>query len=132
MATKPRSDQRASRPGGRGSAGSARSSRAHIIGVSVSDTTSDTAMAADSVTANSRNSRPTTPPISRIGMNTATSDRLMDSTVKPTSRDPRSAARIGDMPRSTWRMMFSSTTMASSTTKPVATISAISEIVFSV
>ena len=69
-----------------------RAAAAHIIGVSVSDTTSDTAMAADSVTANSRNSRPTTPPISRIGMNTATSDRLMDSTVKPTSRDPRSAA----------------------------------------
>ena len=46
----------------------------------------------DSVTANSRNSRPTMPPISRIGMNTATSDTLIDSTVKPTSRAPCSAA----------------------------------------
>ena len=42
--------------------------------------------------ANSRNRRPTMPPISRIGMNTATSDRLIDSTVKPTSRAPWSAA----------------------------------------
>ena len=54
-------------------------SRAHIIGVVVSETTSDTRMATESVTANSRNSRPTMPPMSRIGMKTATSDRLMES-----------------------------------------------------
>ncbi|CFE02440.1 Uncharacterised protein [Bordetella pertussis] len=102
------------------------------MGVSVSDTTSETRMEADRVTANSRNSRPATPPISRMGMNTATSDRLIDSTVKPTSREPRSAARMGVAPRSICRMMFSSTTMASSTTNPVATIRAMSEMVFSV
>jgi hypothetical protein len=46
---------------------------AHIIGVVVSETASETTMiATESVTANSRNSRPTIPPISRIGMNTAT------------------------------------------------------------
>jgi hypothetical protein len=67
------------------------------------------------------------PPISRIGMNTATSDRLIDSTVKPTSRAPSNAACKRGMPFSMWRVMFSSTTMASSTTKPVATISAISD-----
>ena len=104
-----------------------RSSRAHIIGVVVSETTSEIRIAADSVTANSRNSRPTMPPISRIGMNTAISDRLIDSTVKPTSRAPRSAASNGVMPCSMWRDMFSSTTIASSTTKPVAMVSAISE-----
>ena len=49
-------------------------------------------MATDSVTANSRNRRPTTPPIRRIGMNTATSEMLIDSTVKPISRAPRRAA----------------------------------------
>ncbi len=54
------------------------SSRAHIIGVVVSDTTSETRIAADSVTANSRNRRPTMPPMSSIGMKTATSDRLID------------------------------------------------------
>ena len=45
----------------------------------VSETTSETMMATESVTANSRNSRPTMPPISRIGMKTATSDRLMET-----------------------------------------------------
>jgi len=47
--------------------------------------------------------------------------------VKPISRAPSSDARSAVLPRSMWRMMFSSTTMASSTTKPVATVSAISE-----
>ncbi len=63
-------------------------------------------------------------------MNTATSDRLIEITVKPTSRALASAAAIGVMPASIWRVAFSSTTMASSTTKPVATISAISERLF--
>ena len=67
------------------------------------------------------------PPISRIGMNTATSDTLIDSTVNPTSREPRSAACSGDRPASMWRDTFSSTTMASSTTKPVAMVSAIND-----
>jgi hypothetical protein len=61
------------------------------------------------------------------GMNTAISERLIDSTVKPTSRAPRSAAAKRSMPSSMWREVFSSTTMASSTTKPVATVSAISD-----
>ena len=59
------------------------------MGVVVSETTSETTMATDSVTANSRNSRPTMPPISRMGMNTAISEMLMESTVKPISRAPR-------------------------------------------
>ena len=59
--------------------------RAHIIGVVVNEIASDTRIAIDSVTANSRNRRPTMPPISRIGRNTAISDRLMETTVKPTS-----------------------------------------------
>ena len=44
------------------------------MGVSVSEMTADSAMATLSVTANSRNSRPTTPPISKMGMNTASSE----------------------------------------------------------
>ena len=101
------------------------SSQAHIIGVVVSEITSEIMTATDSVTANSRNSRPTCPPMNSSGMNTATSDRLIDSTVKPTSRAPRSAASKRSMPASIWRVVFSSTTIASSTTKPVATVSAI-------
>ncbi len=97
------------------------------MGVVVSEITSETPIATDSVTANSRNSRPTMPPISRIGMNTATSDKLIERTVKPISLAPRSAAWSGGMPCSRWRVMFSMTTIASSTTKPVATVSAISD-----
>ena len=84
-------------------------------------------MAALSTTANSRNNRPTIPPIIRIGMKTATRDVLIDSTVKPISRAPRNAAGTGGMPSSMCRMIFSSTTIASSTTKPVETASAISD-----
>ncbi len=82
-------------------------------------------MAIESVMANSRNSRPTIPPMSRIGMNTATSDKLIDSTVKPTSRAPWSAASMRGMPASMCRTIFSKTTIASSTTNPVAMVSAI-------
>ena len=71
--------------------------------MSVSDTKAETAMAAVTVMANSRNSRPMIPPISKSGMNTATSDRLIDSTVKPISREPVSAASSGAMPSSMWR-----------------------------
>ena len=67
------------------------------------------------------------PPISRIGMNTAISEMLIDITVNATSPEPRIAASIRGMPASMWREMFSSTTMASSTTNPVATVSAISD-----
>ena len=74
------------------------STREAIMGVVVSDTIIDTRMEADSTTANSRNRRPTTPPISRMGMNTATSDRLIEITVKPISRAPRNAASTGCSP----------------------------------
>ena len=67
------------------------------------------------------------PPMNKMGTNTAMSEMLMDTTVKPISRAPSSDARSAVLPRSMWRMMFSSTTMASSTTKPVATVSAMSE-----
>ena len=100
------------------------------MGVSVSDTASETRIATDSVTANSRNRRPTMSPMKRMGMNTAMSERLIDTTVKPTSRALLSAACIGAMPCSMWRVAFSSTTIASSTTNPVATISAISDRLF--
>ena len=68
---------------------------AHIIGVVVSETTSETPIATDRVTANSRNRRPTMPPISSSGMNTATSETLMLTTVKPISCAPRRAACNG-------------------------------------
>src|ERR1700732_2119030 len=84
-------------------------------------------MATLSTTANSRNNRPTIPPIIKIGINTATSEILIDITVNPISLAPFSAASKGFMPSSIWRVMFSSTTIASSTTNPVEIVSAINE-----
>ena len=84
-------------------------------------------MAAERVIANSRKRRPTMPPIKRIGMKTATSEMLIEKTVNPISRAPCNAAANGRIPFSMWRAMFSMTTMASSTTKPLAMLSAMSE-----
>ena len=80
-----------------------------------------------SVSANSRNMRPTSPVMNNSGMNTAISDSVSEITVKPISLAPRSAASSGGSPFSMWRTMFSIITMASSTTKPVPMVSAISD-----
>ena len=61
------------------------------------------------------------------GMTAATSDSVIDTTVKAICREPARAASIRLMPCSSWRTMFSSTTMASSTTKPTDSVNAISE-----
>ncbi len=79
------------------------------------------------VTAKAWNSRPISPPRKSTGMNTATSDTVIEMTVKLISRVPRMAASNTGSPRSMWRTMFSSTTMASSTTNPTARVSAMSE-----
>jgi hypothetical protein len=92
--------------------------RAQSIGVSVSDTKPEIIIAMEIVTANSRKIRPTIPPISSTGMKTATSEKVIETIVKPISRAPFSAASNGRIPFSTCRTMFSSMTMASSTTKP--------------
>ena len=50
------------------------------------------------VTANSRKTRPTTPPISSTGMNTATSEKVIERMVKAISFEPLIAASNGFMP----------------------------------
>ena len=65
---------------------------AHIIGVTVSEMISDRMMATVRVTANSWKMRPTRPPISSTGRNTATSEMDMEMTVKVTSPAPFRAA----------------------------------------
>ena len=107
--------------------GGLRTKCAQIIGVTESETTVETAIAKASVTENSRNTRPINPVMNRSGMNAATSEMLMESTVKPICRAPSMAARNGDMPFSRLRKQFSIMTIASSTTKPTDTASAISE-----
>ncbi len=57
-------------------------------------------------------------------MNTAISENVIETMVKPISRAPLSAASNGRMPPSMWRTMFSSMTMASSTTKPTDSVNA--------
>src|SRR3569832_2108658 len=101
--------------------------RLHNMGVRVSETSPEIKMAMATVSANSRNRRPTMPLMNMMGMNTATSDKVIDITVKPISLLPTNAACMCAMPLSRWRMMFSSTTMASSTTKPTARVRAMSE-----
>ena len=59
-----------------------------MVGVVVNETTSDTPIATLNVTANSRNNLPTMPPIISRGMNTATRDVLIDTTVNPISDAP--------------------------------------------
>ena len=74
------------------SSGACRSSRAHIIGVSVSETTAETRIVIASVTANSRNSRPTMSPMKSSGISTAMSETVSETIVKPICSAPLSAA----------------------------------------
>ncbi len=61
------------------------------------------------------------------GMNTAASEIVIDTMVKPISFEPSSVACSRGLPISMCRVMFSSMTMASSTTKPTHSVSAISD-----
>ncbi len=72
--------------------------RPDTIGVSVSETTAEIRMANVSVQPNSCRIRPTTPPVNSSGMNAATSDRLIETMVKPICRAPASAAAAGRNP----------------------------------
>ena len=60
------------------------------------------------------------------GISTAISDTVSDRIVKPICLDPFNAACNGESPSSTYREMFSIMTTASSTTKPVEIVNAIS------
>ena len=75
--------------------GAVRTQWAQIIGVTDSDTSVEIAIANTSVTENSRNSRPARPPMNKSGMNAATSEMLMEITVKPICLAPSIAARTG-------------------------------------
>ena len=67
------------------------------------------------------------PPRNKTGMKTATSDVVMEMMVNAISRAPSIAARMRVLPISKCRTMFSSITMASSTTNPTASVIAMSE-----
>ena len=97
------------------------------MGVSVTEMTPEITIAITMVTANSCSSRPTMPPMKTMGMNTAASETVIDKMVKAISLEPVSAASLGFSPSSMWRTMFSSITMASSTTNPTDSVNAISD-----
>ena len=100
------------------------------MGVIDNEMTPEISTATPTVTANSLNKRPSNPSMNRMGMNTAARDTVIDRTVKAISWEPASSAVILSLPISMWRVMFSSTTMASSTTKPTARMMAIIERLF--
>ncbi len=77
-----------------------RSRRAHIIGVSVSETTAEIRIDTASVMANSRNSRPTTSLMNSSGISTAISENVSEMMVKPICLAPLSAASMGGSPSS--------------------------------
>ena len=73
------------------------------VGASVNETTTEIRMVEVAVSANSLNNRPTTPPMNSSGINAATSEKLMDTTVKPISPAPLIAASRLSSPASRWR-----------------------------
>ena len=91
-----------------------------IMGVSDKATKAEKPTAAATVTPNSPNSLPVSPLMNEMGTNTAMSTSVVAMTAKPISRDPLIEASTGGSPPSMRRTMFSSTTMASSTTRPMA------------
>ena len=97
------------------------------MGVSERVTKPETRMAMVMVAASSFRIRPMIPAMNRMGMNTTARDRVMEMMVNPICFAPSSDAAMGPLPISMWRTMFSSMTMASSTTKPTASVRAMSE-----
>src|SRR6266545_4313581 len=93
-------------------------------GITVSETKSDASSATVTVTPKDENSCPTSPDTNAIGRNTATVVSVEDVTAPATSRTPlMTASRFGS-PYPRWRLMFSSTTIESSTTRPTEMVSA--------
>ncbi len=66
--------------------------RAARVGVSVKDTSSETAIANDAVNPNEDMKRPTMPAMKPTGRNTASKDNVVAVTAMPISRVPSMAA----------------------------------------
>ena len=76
-------------------------------------------MAAETVIPNGLKNCPITPPIKPMGKKTATAVAVVAMTVKPISFVAEKAAWRGLSPSSMWRMMFSTSMIASSITLPI-------------
>ena len=98
---------------------------AQSIGVSVSATKPEITTAPATAIPNSLNNRPAVPVRNARGENTATSAIVVAMTANAISFVPRTAASSGVSCSSSWcRNAFSSTMIASSTTMPIAIVSA--------
>ena len=71
-----------------------------------------------------KKNRPTMPLVKAVGRKTATTESVVASTARPISLVANSAAKAAGLPACTWRMMFSCTTMASSISRPMASVRA--------
>ncbi len=85
-------------------------------------TTNEASNATTTVSANGRKKLPAMPVRKAIGRKTATVVRVDAATAVMISRAPVYAATSGRSPSLTCLLMFSSTTIESSTTRPMATI----------
>ena len=101
-------------------------------GTMVSETNSDDSSAIVTVSANGRNSSPVMSPTKATGRNTATVVMVDAVTATATSRTAVLMATSLSSPRPMCRLMFSVTTIESSTTRPIAMVSAASVITLSV
>ena len=93
------------------------------MGVSVSAISPENKTDAARAMPNSVNSLPVLPPMKDSGRKTETSTRVVAITAKAISREPSKEASKGSSPSSIRLWMFSNTTMASSTTRPIASTS---------
>ena len=84
------------------------------------------------VSANGLNHWPAIPCMKATGANTATIEKVVAATAIPISLVPSNAAVMWSLPISTWRTMFSRTTMASSIRMPMASDSPSSDMVLRV
>ena len=90
------------------------------IGVKVRATKPEIKTATATAIPNSLNSLPTLPERNASGTNTATRAIVVEITANPISLLPSIAACHRLFPISIWRYIFSRTTIASSTTSPIA------------
>jgi hypothetical protein len=93
-------------------------------GTMVSATTREAPIAIATVSANGRKSSPVMPPTRAIGANTATVVMVDAVIAPPTSRTAPRIAGSFSSPYDRCRLMFSMTTIASSTTRPMEIVSA--------
>ena len=107
-----------------------RSRMAASAGLSVSELMAEKTVDTEIVTANWRKNRPVMPLIKAHGTNTAHSTRATAITGPVTSSIAFRAASRDDKPWASQRWTFSTTTMASSTTMPMASTKPNSEMLF--